>query len=143
MRARIGKFALLTLVVLTVGVRAGSAQITTQMGFKMSQSFVVGNHALPAGSYVIRPIQGTDQAVIEITNTTGKPAVMVEVELITPDAAQTGSHLIFNKYKTLVALSQIFPGGGNQGYQLTAGHPEKLAAKTETPTKHTVAATAK
>jgi hypothetical protein len=143
MRTRIGKFALLTLVVLTLGARAGHAQITTQMDFKMSQSFVVGNTTLPAGSYVIRPVQGTDQAVIEITNTNGKPAVMAEVELITPDAAQTGTHLLFNKYKTVLALSQIFPGGGNQGYLLTAGHPEKLAAKTETPTKLSVAATAK
>jgi hypothetical protein len=141
MRIPIGKFLFLMLAVLTVGVRAGSAQITTQMDFKMAQSFVVGNTTLPAGSYVIKPVQGTDQSVIEIASMTGKPAVMVEVELITPDA--TGTHLIFNKYKSLLALSQIFPGGGNQGYKLTAGHPEKLAAKTETPTKHTVAATAK
>jgi len=103
MRILIGKLALLTLVVLTVGVRAGNAQITTQMDVKISQSFVVGNTTLPAGSSIIRPVQGTDQAVIEITNTSGKPAVMAEVELITPDAAQTGSHLIFNKYKTVVA----------------------------------------
>ena len=143
MSTLIAKFALLTLVLLTVGVRAGNAQITTQMDFKMSQSFVVGNTTLPAGIYVIRPVPGTDQAVIEITNTTGKPAVMADVELVTPDAAQSGTHLIFKKYKTVLALSQIFPGGGNQGYQLSAGHPEKLAAKTETPTKQTVTATAK
>jgi len=141
MRILIGKFLLLMLAVLTVGVRADSAQITTQMDFKMAQSFVVGNTTLPPGSYVIKPVQGTDQSVIEIASMTGKPAVMVEVELITPD--ETGTHLIFNKYKSLLALSQIFPGGGNQGYQLTAGHPEKLAAKTEKPTKQTVAATAK
>jgi hypothetical protein len=143
MRTLIGKFAVLTLVVLAIGVRAGNAQITTQMDFKISQSFVVGKTTLPAGSYVIKPVRGTAQAVVEIANSTGKPAVMAEVELVTPDAAQTGSHLVFNEYKTVVALSQIFPGGGNQGYQLYAGHPEKLAAKTETPTKQSVAATAK
>jgi hypothetical protein len=143
MRTLIGKFALLTLVLLTVGVRAGNAQITTQMDFKMSQSFVVGNTTLPAGSYIIRPVPGSDQGVIEITNTAGKPAVMADVELVNPDAAQTGAQLVFNRYKKILALSQIFPGGGNQGYQLSAGHPEKLAAKTETPTKQSVAATAK
>jgi hypothetical protein len=143
MRILIGKFLLLMLAVLTVGVRAGSAQITTQMDFKMAQSFVVGNTTLPAGSYVIKPVQGTDQSVIEIASMTGKPAVMVEVELVTPDAAQTGGQLVFNKYKNVLALSQIVPGGGNQAYQLTAGHPEKLAAKTEKPTKQTVAAAAK
>jgi hypothetical protein len=141
MRILTGKFLLMTLAVLTVGATASSAQIVTQMDVKMSQSFVVGNTTLPAGSYVITPVQGADQSVVQIASSTGKPSVMVEVELITPDA--TGSHLVFNKYKSVLALSQIFPGGGNQGYQLTAGHPEKLAAKTEKPTKQTVAATAK
>jgi hypothetical protein len=142
MKKLIGKFAFFTLAILTVGTTAASAQITTQLNFKVSQSFVVGNTTLPAGSYVIRPVPGTDQAVIEIASTNGKPTVMVEVELVTPPAAQTGSQLIFNKYKSVLALSQIFPGGQNQGYQLTPGHPEKLAAKTEKPTKHAVAATA-
>jgi hypothetical protein len=43
----------------------------------------------------------------------------------------------------VLALSQVFPGGGSTGYQLPQGHPEKVAAKTEQPTKQTVAATAK
>src|SRR5580700_6003037 len=98
MRTVVGKLALLTLVVLTVGVRAGNAQIVTQMDFKMAQSFVVGNTTLPAGSYVITPVQGTDQSVVMIASSSGKPTVMVEVELVTPDAAQTGSLLKFNKY---------------------------------------------
>jgi hypothetical protein len=51
--------------------------------------------------------------------------------------------VLFNKYKNVLVLSQVFPGGGNQGYQLVEGHPEKLAAKTETPMKQTVASTAK
>ena len=67
----------------------------------------------------------------------------MDVQLVQPDAAQGGSHLVFNKYKSVLVLSQVFPGGGNQGYQLAEGHPEKLAAKTETPTKQTVASTAK
>jgi hypothetical protein len=143
MKTLIAKFALFTLAVLTIGVAAASAQITTQLTFKVSQSFVVGNTTLAAGSYIIRPVSGTDQSVVEIANVTGKPSVMAEVELVSPPAGQTGSQLVFNKYKSVLALSQIFPGGGVQGYQLTPGHPEKIAAKAETPTKQTVAATTK
>jgi hypothetical protein len=143
MKIPIGKFALITLALLTVGVTAGSAQITTQLDFQIPQSFVVGNTTLPAGTYVIKPVPGTDQAVIEIASTAGKPAVMVEVELVQPDAAHTGSQLVFNKYKSVLALAEIFPGGQNQGYRLTPGYPEKLAAKTEKPTKHTVTASTK
>jgi hypothetical protein len=94
-----------------------------QLDFKVSQPFTAGNATLAAGSYVIRPVQGTDHIV------------MVEVESVQPDAAQGGSHVIFNKYKNVLALSQVFPGAGNTGYQLLQGQPEKLPAKTETPTK--------
>jgi hypothetical protein len=68
---------------------------------------------------------------------------MVDVNAAQPDGSQSGTQLIFNKYKNVLALSEIFPGGGNSGYQLVQGHPEQLAAKTEKPTKQTVTATAK
>jgi hypothetical protein len=144
MKTLITKFALFTLAALTVGVIAASAQITTQVDFKMTQSFVVGNTTLPPGSYVITVVSGSDQSVIQIASATGKPSVMVDAELVSPPAAaQAGSQLVFNKYKSVVALSQVFPGGGAQGYQLTPGHPEKIAAKAEKPTKQTVASTTK
>ena len=129
--------------IMTIGVPAVRAQIVTELDFKMTQTFTVGNTTLPAGSYMIRPVHGTDQSVIEISATGGKPSVMVEVELIQPDRPKLAPSSSFNKYNKVLALSQIFPGGGNSGYQLAQGHPEKLAAKTEKPTKQIVAGTAK
>ena len=90
MKLLIAKFALFALVALTVGVTAGRAQITTQLNFKVSQSFVVGNTTLAAGSYIIRPVSGTDQTVVEITTASGKPSVMAEVELVSPPAGPNG-----------------------------------------------------
>jgi hypothetical protein len=139
----IGKFAWVALAVLTIGVFADRAQIANQLEFKMAQPFTVGNTTLTAGSYIVRPVQGTDQMVIEITSASGKPSVMVDVNSAAPDGSQIGSHLVFNKYKNVLALSEIFPGGGNTGYQLVQGHPEQLAAKSETPTKQTIASTSK
>jgi hypothetical protein len=143
MKTHVSKLVGLVLAVVTIGVLTGRAQIMNQLDFKVSQPFTAGNATLAAGSYVIRPVQGTDHMVIEISSTSGKPSVMVEVESVQPDAAQGGSHVIFNKYKNVLALSQVFPGAGNTGYQLLQGQPEKLAAKTETPTKQTVSSTAK
>ena len=143
MKTRVGKLVVLAFVVLTIAVLTVRAQITNQLDFKVSQAFVAGNATLAAGSYVVRPVQGTDHMVIEISSASGKPSIMVEVESVQPDAVQGGSHVIFNKYKNILALSQIFPGAGNTGYQLLQGHPEKLAAKSETPTKQTVSSTAK
>jgi hypothetical protein len=143
MKIRLAKFVVIALGILTIGVLAGRAQITNQLGFKMSQAFTVGNTTLPPGSYIVRPVQGTDQQVIEITSATGKPSVLVDVNSAQPDGSQSGTQLIFNRYKSVLALSQVFPGNGNQGYQLVQGHPEQMAAKTEKPTKQTVTATAK
>ena len=105
MKPLIGKFVMFALGVLTIGVFAGRAQIMNQLDFKMSQPFTVGDATLPAGAYIIRPVQGTDQTVIEISAASGKPSVMVEVNSAQPDAAQSGTQLIFNKYNNVLALS--------------------------------------
>jgi len=143
MKTVIGQFVVFALGILTIGVSASRAQIVSQLDFNATQPFTVANTTLAAGSYTIRPVQGTEQTVIEVSSAKGHPSVMVEVNLIQPDSGQGGSHLVFNKYKNVLALSQVFPGGGGQGYELVQGHPEKLASKTEKPTKQTVASTAK
>jgi hypothetical protein len=143
MKIPLRKLVVVALGVLSVGVFAGRAQITTQLGFKMTQPFTVGNTTLAPGSYVVKPVTGTDQQVIEISGANGKPSVMVDVNSAQPDGSQTGSQLVFNRYKNVLALSEVFPGNGNQGYQLVQGHAEQLAAKTEKPTKQTVTATGK
>jgi hypothetical protein len=143
MKNVLGKFALVGLSVLTIGLCTCQAQIMNQLDFKVSQPFTVANTTLAAGSYIIRPVPGAGQTVLEISSASGKPTVMVDAESAQPDSAQGGSHLVFNKYKNVLALSQVFPGGGGSGYQLVQGHPEQLAAKNEQPTKQTVASTAK
>jgi hypothetical protein len=142
MKTHIGKSVVLAIGVLTIGAMAGRAQITNQLEFKMSQSFSVADTTLAPGSYVIKPVPG-DQGEIEISGVSGKPSVFVATDSVQPDATEGGSHLVFNKYQHVLALSQIFPGGGNQGYQLLQGRPEKQAAKTEKPTKQTVTGTSK
>jgi hypothetical protein len=47
---------------------------------------------------------------------------------VQPDAAQAGSHLVFHKYKNMLALSEVFPGDGSTGYQLVRLSILRLAA---------------
>lgn len=143
MKTHIGKLVVLALGLLTVGALSGRAQIINQLDFKMTQPFTVGNTTLPAGSYIVKPVSGTEQAVLEIRSANGHPTVMVDVNSAQPDGAESGTQLLFNKYNNVLALSEIFPGNGNTGYQLVQGHPEKLAAKSQKPTKQSVAGTAK
>lgn len=133
------KFAVFAAGFLMIALGVGHTQTMIQVNFTMSEPFTVANTTLPAGRYTIRSVQGSDQAVLEIASMTGDYKVMVEADRAQPDAAQSGSHLVFNKYKNILALSEVFPSGGSSGYQLVQGHPEKLASKTEKPTKQTVA----
>ncbi len=142
MKSFFEKSSLIALSVLTIGLCTGRAQIMNQLDFKVSQPFTVANTTLDAGSYVIRPVPGAGQTVLEISSVNGNPTVIVDANSSQPDG-QSGSHLIFNKYKNVLALSEVYPGGGNTGYQLVQGHPEQMAAKTEAPRKQTVASTAK
>ena len=131
-------FAVFVAGFLMIGLGVGHTQIKIQVDFTMSQPFTVANTTLPAGRYTIRSVQNSDQGVLEVASVTGDNKVMVEVDSAQPDAAQAGSHLVFHKYKNVLALSEVFPSGGNTGYRLVQGQPEKLASKTETPTKQTV-----
>ena len=133
------KFAVLAGCFLMIGLGVGHTQVMNQVSFTMSEPFTVANTTLPAGKYMIRSVQGTDQAVLEVASVSGHPSVMVEADSAQPDAAQAGSHLVFNKYKNVLALSEVFPSGGSAGYRLVQGQREKLASKTEKPTKQTVA----
>jgi hypothetical protein len=142
MKTRISRLVVLALGVLTVGAMGAHPQITNQVDFKVAQAFTVANTTLPAGSYIVRPFS-EEPGLLEITTASGKPSVIVETDSAQPAAGQSGCYLVFNRYKSLLALSQIFPGAGNTGYQLVQGHPEKLAAKTEKPAKQNVTAAAK
>lgn len=133
------KFAVFAAGLLMIGVAVGHTQIMNKVNFTMSQPFTVANTTLPAGSYTISSVQGTDQAVLEIASVAGDNKVMVEADRAQPDTTQSGSHLVFNKYKNMLALSEVFPSGGGAGYQLAPGQPERLAAKAEKPTKQSVA----
>ena len=128
------QLVLFALGFVTVGFSVGHAQIMNQLDFKMSQPFTVANTTFEAGSYVIRPVEG-DSMVLEIVSANGHPGVMVDAFSAQPDSTQPGSHLVFNKYANVLALSEVFPSAGNAGYQLAQGHPEEVAAKTEKPTK--------
>ena len=78
MKTSVGKFVVLTLGLLTMGVVAGHAQITNQLDFKVSQPFTVANTTLAAGSYTVRPVDGAGDTMVEISSENGHPSVMVD-----------------------------------------------------------------
>jgi len=140
MRPLAGKLALFIVPALIIGVFAASAQITTQIVFRMSRPFVVGNTTFPEGNFVIREVPGTAKLTLEFTDPRGRASAKVDAVSIPADPTIHSAEIAFNKYTNLMALSQVFPGPGKYGYQLVPGQPEKDAAKSETPLRQTIPA---
>ena len=134
------KLAHYTLLTLTIGAFAASAQISTQIVFRMSRPFVVGNTTFPEGNFVIREVPGAAKLTLEFSNPRGGASTKVEAQSIPADPTIHAAEIAFNKYATLMALSQVFPGTGKHGYQLVPGQAERDAAKTEKPLRQTIPA---
>jgi hypothetical protein len=140
MKALTGKLALYTLLALTIGAFAASAQISTQIVFRMSRPFVVGNTTFPEGNFVIKEVPGAGKLTLEFSNPRGGASAKVEAQSIPADPTIHAAEIAFNKYTNLMALSQVFPGPGKHGYQLVPGQAERDAAKSEKPLRQTIPA---
>jgi hypothetical protein len=140
MKPLAGKLALFMVLALIIGAFAASAQITTQIVFRMSHPFVVGNTTFPEGNFVIREVPGSAKLTLEFTDPRGGASVKVEAQSIPPEPTIHAAEIAFNKYTNLMALSQVFPGPGKRGYQLVPGQAERDAAKTEKPLRQTIPA---
>jgi hypothetical protein len=112
MKPLYGKLALYTLLALPISAFAASAQISSQIVFRMSRPFVVGNTTFPEGNFVIREVPGAAKLTLEFSNPRGGASTKVEAQSIPPEPAIHAAEIAFNKYTNLMALSQVFPGPG-------------------------------
>src|SRR5271156_600347 len=140
MKLRTGKMALVVWLALVIGAFVASAQITTQIVFRMSRPFVVANTTFPEGNFVIREVPGAAKLTLEFSNPRGGASTKVEAQSIPPEPAIHAAEIAFNKYMNLMALSQVFPGPGKHGYHLVPGQAERDAAKSEKPLRQTIPA---
>lgn len=143
MKTLTAKLAFCVLLISTIGLIITSAQITTGITFRSTKAFVVGETTMPEGSYTIRVVSGTNPATLEIASNRRGPTVKVQAHYVAPDRTIHAAEVAFNKYSTILALTQVFPGKDVQGYELVPGQLEKAAAKSEKPLRQTVPATGK
>jgi len=153
MKAVAEKLAVLALSVAGL-VSYADAQITNEIEFKTSSSFVAGQATLPAGAYTVKPVVDSPD-ILEIAGAaTGEPSVMVEVVGGTTnltDKNVQGTQLVFNKFGDKMVLTQIWlrAGGGEAGgttsyvYQLMPSHAAARAAHNGSASKVLLAAASK
>jgi hypothetical protein len=105
------------------------AQIIGNLETEIPFQFNVGNTTLPAGSYLIHHLEGTDLTVMEITSKDGSVSALFNVESAEAKSTPEKSELIFNKYGDHYFLSELFDEGNVDGNKLLPSRDEKKASK--------------
>lgn len=134
-----------TLALLLVGgLTAAQAQMdsNTILDANIPFQFVVGRTTLPAGKYVIRPIDESEDTpnVLEIRSANGKVGTILDTENTSLNQAPRKTEVIFDKIGNQYFLSQIFVEGENYGVQAIESKMErKLKDGGQLATKQSVA----
>jgi hypothetical protein len=107
----------------------------TTVTFTMSSSFYAGNSKLPAGTYLLRQMQGEPDVQI-LQNKAGTHSVMLDCR----SSSKTSSgkaELAFNRYGTTDYLEGLVTSNGTS-VDFPVSTAEKIAAKKDTAQPHTV-----
>ena len=89
-------------------------------------SFYVGNTALPAGSYVVRPVMHN---VLAIQNAETKATAVTIMPVGVQAASPQNTKLVFHRYGNTYFLSQVWQGlGRSEGFQLVPSKGEREIA---------------
>jgi hypothetical protein len=103
------------LFALTIYPGEARAQIIGNLEVDVPFQFHAGNVKLPAGKYIIRPLDDSDLTVMEISSADGSISALFDVEDMQANSTPTKSELIFNKYGNSYFLSKLFDEGNPDG----------------------------
>ena len=98
-----------------VAVGTAQAQVTEPIKFTTAFPFRVGGVTLPAGSYTVRPLDGTI-GVMEISH--GREAVFFDaIDAGIPDGATVKDQVVFTKVGGTYVLEEILDATDHSGVE--------------------------
>jgi len=113
---------------LTVSPRNAHAQIIGEIEVTIPFQFHVGNAKLPAGKYIIHPLENTDQTTMEISSADGSTSALFEVRDAEANSAPAKTELIFNKYGNRYFLAKLFDEANPNGSAVLESRYEKIVS---------------
>jgi hypothetical protein len=118
---------LLTALVLTLTINStqAQAQINGQLEATIPFQFHVGDSKLPAGKYLIQPLDDSDLTVLEIRSADGSTSALFEVQLTQANSTPNKGELTFDKYGNRYFLEKVFDEGHPTGSQAVKSRYEK------------------
>jgi hypothetical protein len=114
---------------LTIYPNKAQAQITDQLDVNVPFQFHAGNAKFPAGKYIIRFLDDSDQGVMEISSADGRTSALFEVRPTQTNATPAKTELIFNKYGNRYFLAKLFELGSGSGSEVVESRYEKRVDK--------------
>ena len=89
--------------------------------------FVVAGHTLPAGRYIVSPM---NQNIVRVHESTG-PGMLVSTNAAKRHGPDDSSKLVFHRYESTYFLSQVWITGSDRGREVRRSDAElELAAKS-------------
>lgn len=117
---------MLTLIVAIAMATAvvSSAQSTRQVVAHIPFEFVVGDKAMPAAEYRVRPAAALGKAILIQTADSNNAALRL-TNTLEPIKNQTRARLVFHKYGRQYFLAEVWTGGDDSGLQLLKSRQER------------------
>ncbi|MDQ5844709.1 MAG: hypothetical protein M3539_05370 [Acidobacteriota bacterium] len=118
--------AMLTLIVAIAMATAvvSSAQSTRQVVAHIPFEFVLGDKAMPAAEYRVRPAAALGKAILIQTADSNNAALRL-TNTLEPIKNQTRARLVFHKYGRQYFLAEVWTGGDDSGLQLLKSRQER------------------
>jgi hypothetical protein len=114
---------------LTMYPNKAQAQIIDQLDVNVPFQFHAGNAKFPAGQYIIRFLDDSDQSYMEISSADGRTSALFEVRSTQANSRPAKSELIFNKYGNRYFLAKLFEEGSESGNEVVASRYEQRVNK--------------
>jgi hypothetical protein len=114
---------------LTISPTKAHAQIIGDLEVNIPFQFYAGNAKLPAGKYIIRPLDNSDLTIMEISSADNSISALFDVQQAEVNSAPPKNELIFNKYGKLYFLSSLFDENNPNGSRVPESQYEKRVSK--------------
>ncbi len=112
------------IVAVAIHPSQAQAQIMDTVEVNVPFEFHVGNNTLPAGDYIIHPLEDADLTVLEIRSADGSASAFFDVQSVDAKVVPAKNEVTFQKYGNRYFLAKVFQEGNRSGDKVTESRDE-------------------
>ena len=124
------------IVALTMHPTKAQSQIMNRLEVNVPFDFHVGNNTLPAGKYVIHPLEDSDLTVLEIRSADGSTSAFFDVQSVDAKVVPAKNEVTFQKYGNRYFLAKVFEEGNRSGDRVTESRDETRTGQAAEGQEH-------